>query len=199
MKKELFKNKYRIASARAQWWDYRNSAPYFVTGCTRNRKHFFGFIENGEMHLNDLGKYAWDCWYEIPDHFPFVELINFVVMPNHIHGLLYLHNDFVLPNGVIVETLHATSLPPQPPQPPPQQKNQQMAIISPKQGSLSTVIRSYKSAVTKYANNNNLPAGWQSRFHDHIVRNAEEYQRIFDYITNNPKNWKSDKFSKNDI
>ena len=157
------------------------------------------------MHLNGLGKYAWDCWYEIPDHFPFVELINFVVMPNHIHGLLYLHNELLSPNdgdGVIVETLHATSLPPQPPQSPqpphspqpPQQKNKQMAIISPKQGSLSTVIRSYKSAVTKYANNNNLPAGWQARFHDHIVRNAEEYQRIFDYISNNPKNWKSDKF-----
>jgi len=193
MKNELFRNKYRVASTRAQWWDYRNSAPYFVTGCTSHRKHFFGFIENGEMHLNELGKYAWECWYEIPDHFPFVELMNFVVMPNHIHGLLYLHNKLSAPH-IIVETLHATSLPPQPPQPPPKQKNEQMAIISPKQGSLSTVIRSYKSAVTKYANYNNLPAGWQSRFHDHIVRNAEDFQRIFDYITNNPKNWKSDNF-----
>jgi REP element-mobilizing transposase RayT len=152
------------------------------------------------MHLNDLGKHAWECWMEIPDHFPFVELINFVVMPNHIHGLLDLHNNIHSnTTAATVETLHATSLPPQPPQPPEQQKNEQMAIISPKQGSLSTVIRSYKSAVTKYANQNNLQSGWQSRFHDHIVRNTEEYQRIFDYITNNPKNWKSDKFYKNDI
>jgi putative transposase len=193
MNSGLFRNKYKIASARAPWWDYRNSAPYFVTGCTRNQRHFFGFIENGEMHLNDLGKYAWECWFEIPDRFPFVELINFVVMPNHNHGLMYLHNESLRNNDSNdVETLHATSLPPQPPQP--QQKNEQMANISPKQGSLSTVIRSYKSAVTKFANHNNMPAGWQARFHDHIVRNAEEYQRIFDYITNNPKNWKSDKF-----
>jgi len=194
MNKGLFRNKYRIASTRAPWWDYRNSAPYFVTGCTRNREHFFGFIENGEMNLNDLGRYAWDCWFEIPDHFPFVELINFVVMPNHIHGLLYLHNELSAPS--IVETLHATSLQSPPPQPPPpHQKNEKMANISPKQGSLSSVIRSYKSAVTKYANDNNLHAGWQSRFHDHIVRNADECRRISDYITNNPKNWKLDKFN----
>jgi hypothetical protein len=101
--------------------------------------------------------------------------------------------------------LHATSLqPPQPPQPPkpPQplsNKNEFMANIAPKKGSLSSVIRSFKSAVTSYANDNNIQSDWQSRFHDRIVRNAEEYQRIFDYITNNPKNWKSDKFSKNDI
>lgn len=135
MNKELFRNKYRIASSRAQWWDYRNSAPYFVTGCTSHRKHFFGFIENGEMHLNDLGKYVWDCWMEIPDHFPFVELINFVVMPNHIHGLLYLHNEKMVISP-IVAMLHATSLTPRI-----QQKNVQMANISPKQGSLSSVIR----------------------------------------------------------
>jgi len=188
MNTRLFRNKYRIASTRAPWWDYRNSAPYFVTGCTQNRKHCFGEIKDGEMHLNDLGKNAWDCWFQIPEHFPFVELINFVVMPNHIHGLLYLHNDLLPSHVVVVETLHATSLPPQP------QKNEIMANISPKQGSLSTVIRSYKSAVTNYANHNNLQAGWQTRFYDHIVRNAEEYQRIFDYITNNPRNWKSDKF-----
>jgi REP element-mobilizing transposase RayT len=153
------------------------------------------------MHLNDLGRKAWDCWYEIPEHFPFVELINFQVMPNHVHGLLHLHND--IPNGAIdgssavagnVEPLHATALQlPQPPTPI-SPKNESMANISPKQGSLSTVIRSYKSAVTHYANKNNLPSGWQERFHDHIVRNEQEFKRIYDYITNNPRNWKGDKF-----
>lgn len=192
MNNRLFRNKYRIASARSPWWDYRNSAPYFVTGCTRNRKHLFGEIENGKMHLNDIGTCAWDCWFQIPEHFPFAELINFVVMPNHIHRLLYLYNELLPSNVVVVETLHAMSL--QPPQPASPQKNEKMANISPKQGLLSTVIRSYKSAVTNYANHNNLQAGWQKRFYDHIVRNDEEYQRIFDYISNNPKNWKSDKF-----
>jgi len=197
MNNELFRNKYRITSARAPWWDYRASAPYFITICTKNRQYLFGYIENEEMHLNDLGMKVWEFWYEIPKHFPFVELINFVVMPNHVHGLLYLINDIT---GIAtVETLHATSLqPPQPPQPL-SNKNEFMANIAPKKGSLSSVIRSFKSAVTSYANDNNIQSDWQSRFHDRIVRNAEEYQRIFDYITNNPKNWKSDKFSKNDI
>lgn len=140
----------------------------FLTGCTKNRMHFFGYIENGEMHVNELGRYAWDCWMEIPNHFTFEELINYVDMPNHIHGLVYLHDELSLPNDVNVETCHAISL--QPPQPP-SQKNEQMAKISPKQGSLSSVIRSYKSAVTKYANHNKIPTGWQSPFHDHIIRN----------------------------
>jgi len=196
MKNKLFRNKYRITSARAQWWDYRTSAPYFVTICTKNRQHLFGYIENEEMYLNNLGMKVWEFWYDIPEHFPFVELINFVVMPNHVHGLLYLHND--LTAIIPVETLHATSLTPQPPQPL-LYKNEFMANISPKKGSLSSVIRSFKSVVTTYANDNNIQSDWQERFHDHIVRNAEEYQRIFDYITNNPKNWKYDKFSKNDI
>lgn len=183
MNRGLYRNKYRIESSRAQWWDYRSSAPYFITICTIKRYHLFGYIEEGEMHLNDLGMKVWECWYEIPEHFPFVELINFVVMPNHVHGLLYLHNDKKAINPV--ETLHATSL--QPPQTP-QQKNEHRSEISPKKGSLSSIIRSFKSAVTTYANDNNLQSGWQERFHDHIVRNADEYRRIFDYITNNPKN-----------
>ena len=69
-----------------------------------------------------------------------------------------------------------------------------MAEISPKPNSISTIIRSYKSAVTKHANRLNLPNGWQERFHDHIIRNKEEYERISNYIINNPKNWKEDRF-----
>ncbi|NTW32963.1 MAG: transposase [Bacteroidetes bacterium] len=177
MTTEKYQNKYRNASARAQWWDYRTSAPYFVTICTKNREHIFGFVEKGEMHPNILGEYARKCWNEIPNHFSFIELINFVVMPNHVHGLLKLNS---------VGSLHATTPQDQDPQ---MQKNEFMANISPKTGSLSSVIRSYKSAVTKYANDNHIPSGWQTRFYDHIVRNSEECQRIFDYINNNPKNW----------
>jgi REP element-mobilizing transposase RayT len=69
-----------------------------------------------------------------------------------------------------------------------------MAFISPKPNSISTIIRSYKSAVTKHANRLELQNGWQPRFHDHIIRDAMEYQRISDYIKNNPKLWKEDKF-----
>ena len=86
-----FKNKYRISSARLQSWDYSNNGAYFITICTQNRNHFFGKIQNQEMHLSEIGKLAEKYWLEIPEHFPFVELSNFVVMPNHFHGILIIN------------------------------------------------------------------------------------------------------------
>ena len=93
---DKFQNKYRIASTRLQNWDYGSNAAYFITICTKKRKHFFGEIINKEMQLNDAGKLAEQYWLEIPNHFPFIELGNFVVMPNHMHGILIIdkpHND----------------------------------------------------------------------------------------------------------
>ncbi len=85
-----FKNKYRIPSNRLKNYDYSNNAAYFITICTQNREHFFGKIKNGEMHLNELGENATRFWLDIPKHFPFIELGNFVVMPNHTHGILII-------------------------------------------------------------------------------------------------------------
>jgi hypothetical protein len=107
------------------------------------------------------------------------------------------------PGGTLnppVETLHATSLQtqtqtqtqPQQPQP----INEFMQSISPKPKSLMTILRSYKSAVTHHAHRLGYDFSWQTRFHDHIIRNAGEYQRIANYIVNNPKNWGIDKFHK---
>ena len=88
-----FKNKYRISSVRLQTWDYSNNGAYFITICTQNRHHFFGYIQNQEMQLSKIGKLAEQFWHEIPNHFPMVELGNFVVMPNHIHLLIVLKDD----------------------------------------------------------------------------------------------------------
>jgi len=85
-----FKNKYRIPSNRLKNWDYGNNAAYFITICTQNREHYFGEIKNGEMQLNELGENATRFWLDIPKHFPFIELGNFVVMPNHTHGILII-------------------------------------------------------------------------------------------------------------
>ncbi|MDL2312781.1 transposase, partial [Bacteroidales bacterium OttesenSCG-928-B11] len=84
---EKYKDKYRIPSARASWWDYGQNGAYFVTICTHNRKHFFGKIENGKMILSKIGEIAHQYWSEIPAHFPFAYLGEFVVMPNHVHGI----------------------------------------------------------------------------------------------------------------
>jgi putative transposase len=153
------------------------------------------------MKLSEIGKMAHQCWMEIPVHFPFVELGEFVVMPNHIHGILKLTNaDFELASGS-VETLHATSLqttttslqststPVQP-----GMKNEQMAAISPKKCSVSVIVRSYKSAVSRHARRLGLELEWQELFHDHIIRGKEEYQWIAEYIVQNPTNWRDDKF-----
>lgn len=170
-----YKNKYRVESARAKWWDYGWNGAYFITICTKNRAHIYGEIINGKMILSQKGIIADLLWHEIPNHFPVVELGDFVVMPNHIHGILILDNPVSVP---------------QPSEP--HTKNEKMAAISPKSNTISTIIRSYKSAVTRHGNRLGLKNGWQERFHDHIIRNDAEYQRISNYIVNNPAKWESD-------
>ena len=145
------------------------------------------------MHLNKIGLLAQKYWIEISNHFPFVELGNFVIMPNHTHGILIIDKSSEINaiNNVVddVETLHcnvSTNVN--------ANKNEQMAKISPKAGSISTIIRSYKSVVSKNARKIHADFAWQSRFHDHIIRNNNSFIKIQNYITNNPSNWSKDKF-----
>ena len=221
---EKFRNKYRIASARAQWWNYGWNGAYFITICTKNREHYFGEIRDGKMNLSPAGVIANILWYEIPNHAQWMDLGDFIVMPNHIHGILIIDkpdggnnatgNDNVkmgVETGVemnvdsIVETGHALSLQPQPPQPPsfdPPPSNHQSGNKSIGRNrfqnigknTISSIIGGYKSAVTKHANRLGFENGWQARFHDHIIRDDAEYQRISDYIISNVANWKHDKF-----
>lgn len=83
-----WKNKYRIDTARAVWWDYRNAGIYFITICTQGREHFFGDCVDGKMRTSTIGLLVQGIWYEIPRRYPTIELGEFVVMPNHIHGIL---------------------------------------------------------------------------------------------------------------
>jgi putative transposase len=198
-----YQNKYRNESARAQWWDYGWNGAYFITICTQNREHYFSEIKNAKMVLSPTGVIADILWHEIPNHFNYVELGEFVVMPNHVHGLLILDKPDNGNTNVVVAgvgTGHALSLPlPQPQQQTPQQSIDPQAIGRDRfqnigKNTVSSIIGSYKSAVTKHANRLGLENGWQARFHDHIIRNNAEYQRIADYIGNNPNNWTEDQF-----
>ena len=133
---EKFQNKYRISSARLQNWDYGSDAAYFVTICTQNREHYFGEIFNGVMQLSEIGEMANKFWLEIPNHFPFVELDEFVVMPNHVHGIIIINKP------VSVETRHALSLSTQSPS----QKHEtigQKRFQNQGKGTLSSIIGSY--------------------------------------------------------
>jgi len=147
-----------------------------------------GEIENNEMHLSDIGKIAETCWIEIPDHFPFVKLHAWIIMPNHVHGIIEILPDerVGIWQDAHVETLHATSLPTPP------ARNQKMASISPPKGSLGSVIRSYKSAVSKQVHILHRQFGWQERYYDNIIKDVPAYQRIETYIQNNVRNWEND-------
>jgi REP element-mobilizing transposase RayT len=163
---DKFNDKYRIKSARLEGYDYRNEGLYYVTICTKNRTHFFGKCIDGIMLLNDLGKMAEDCWLAIPTHFPNVSLDEFIIMPNHIHGIVFIDS------APYVETLHATSSIANQRLRATSLQDDRYSKISPKQGSLSTVLRSYKSAVSNKAKHINPNFAWQPRFHDHIIRDA---------------------------
>ncbi len=201
-----FRDKYRIPPARAQWWDYGNDGAYLITICTKNRECCFGNVVDAKMQLSHIGLLADVFWHEIKNHAKNVRLDAFQVMPNHIHGILILNgNERKTDNEThaidptrdvettrIVETTHALSLPPDSlPQPPsPGQKRFQH------QGSntISSIIGSYKSAVTKHAHRLGYEFDWQHRFHDNIIRDEEAYIRIAHYIKNNPAKWDEDKF-----
>ena len=209
---DKYKNKYRIASTRLQHWDYRWAGAYFITICTQNREHYFGEIINGKMQLSQVGVIADILWHQIPYHAKNIELGEFVVMPNHTHGIIIINdnadndnadndnadNDNVDDDNVDddnvdndnVETGHALSL--QPPTPPPTIGQQRFQNIG--ENSISSVVGSYKSAVTKHANRLQYDFQWQSRFHDHIIRDDQSFQKISEYIINNPTNWQDDKF-----
>jgi REP element-mobilizing transposase RayT len=171
----LFKNKYRIQSARLKGWDYRNPGYYFVTICTRQRQHFFGAVMGDDVQLSSIGEIAAKFWEEIPSHHQGIELDQWTVMPNHVHGIVIIHT---------VETFHGTSLPEKP----------KMSEISPKAGSLSVIIRSYKSAVSRWAGMNGYKDFvWQTRFYDHIIRDEKSLKNIRRYIVDNPVKWETDK------
>jgi len=97
------KNKYRSQSLRLQHWDYADNAAYFITVCTQNKACYFGAVVEGVMALSPLGVLADVLWYEINNHTDYVELAGFVVMPNHIHGIIIINNPDC------VETRHALS------------------------------------------------------------------------------------------
>jgi len=88
----LYKNKYRVESARLQNWDYSSNGCYYITICTHDRSHYFGTIQNGEVAFSDMGKIVEQYWCEIPNHFPFVQLDEWVIMPNHVHGIIAIEN-----------------------------------------------------------------------------------------------------------
>ncbi len=195
-----YNNKFRIESTRLQEWDYRNAGVYYITICTQNREYYFGEIFNDKIQLSSVGIIANILWYETINHFNNVALDEFVVMPNHIHGILILNNDKNDIGGIDEDIDDdcrdvACNISTETTEMALGEKNEFMSKISPKSGSVGRIIGSYKSAVTKYAHKLGFDFAWQSRFYEHIIRNEKSLQKIQDYIINNPKNWENDKLN----
>lgn len=214
----LYKNKYRIESARLPGWDYSSPGFYFVTICTHNREHIFDKIENGAMILNNYGTIVDDEWKRTFEIRPSLEPDEYVVMPNHFHCIVHImgRGNNVHGRCIDVDTdyngnttnvrdggaAHPVEMNIIPRDTQPQlRKNQQpqnakSQSTSWKSGVLGAIIGQFKIKVTKGIRNNGYPGfGWQFRFHDHIIRNDLELHRIREYIRNNQSNWQKDKFN----
>jgi REP-associated tyrosine transposase len=169
---KTFKNKYYSNSPRLQVWDYSTPWWYFITTNTKDQKKLFGNITDGRMFLNSIGIYAKTAWSEIPKHYHSVELDEFIIMPNHIHGIIIIsEKNVVLENSSnfdVVDEGHAPHLQHH-------EKNNYQT--------LSNVVGNFKSAVTKYSNENEFKEfKWQRSFYDRIIRNEEELYNIRRYI-----------------
>ncbi|MEW6536140.1 MAG: transposase [Candidatus Auribacterota bacterium] len=151
---------------RLSQYDYSKNGYYFVTICTRNKTKYFGQIVNGEMHLNRYGTIAENVWIQIPQHYDGVALDEFVIMPNHIHGIIAISTDRI--ESQDVRTAHY--------------------------GSLSNIIGAYKSLCTKKFRKFDADADsiWLRSFYDHVVRNDESLHEIREYIRLNPLKWDLD-------
>jgi REP element-mobilizing transposase RayT len=156
-------------------WNYGQNAYYFVTICTDDRERYLGQIINDEMSFSKIGLIAQKYWKEIPVHYPFVNLDAFIIMPNHIHGIIIIDKN--------VETQDFASL---------QHNNYEGNKFGPQSQNLAAIIRGYKAAVKKYSTINNIAFAWQPRFYDHIIRNERDLFNIRRYIIYNPYKWEDD-------
>ena len=187
---DLYKDKYKAKTIRLKNWNYANNSWYFVTICTKDALCYFGKIINNQINLSEIGKIAQKFWLEIPQHFKDIYLDQYVIMPNHIHGIIIIDH----PNcnidkisnqprrGVACNASTYND-----------ELSNVMSEISPKKGSLSSIIRSYKSAVTHWCRKNNHDYfAWQPRFYEHIIRDDNSLDNIRNYIKNNPLKWEED-------
>ena len=176
-------------SIRLVGYDYSKAGLYFVTICCQNRECLFGEIVGENMILSDGGKIANECWVAIPKHFKNVVLHEHIIMPNHVHGIIEiapLDADAYQQSSIDIDIV----------------KNARVNIDSPLQNTfkspsktIGSIIRGYKIGVTKWFHSNTeIDIIWQRNYYEHIIRNGESYLKISDYIINNPKNWKDDKF-----
>ncbi len=162
---------HRRRSIRLKGYDYSQAGGYFVTICVQNRECVFGEIRDEEVRLSSIGEIVQQEWLRTPIIRPHVELDKFVIMPNHIHGIIIIHG-----------AGRGTS----------RRAPTMERFGKPTHDSLSTIIRGFKSATTKRVNEfRGIPGQqlWQRNYHEHVIRDEKDYRAIQEYIVNNPLQW----------
>jgi REP element-mobilizing transposase RayT len=162
-------------SVRAEWHDY-NSGIYFVTICTDNKEKYFGNIYNNEMHLSECGQIIEKAISEIPTHYDDVQIIDHVVMPNHIHILLSIYD---YPEHDSTKAIGCLR--------PPKHDNEETPDYH-FDSRLAVIIRQFKASCTRRC----YRKLWQRNFYETIIHNRRRYDIVQNYISQNVINWRKD-------
>jgi Transposase and inactivated derivatives len=170
---------HRRRNIRLQSYDYSQAGAYFVTICAYQRRCLFGKIVDDEMRLNEAGQTAERCWQTIPEYFSHVDLDAFVIMPNHVHGVLFIRDAFVVGannHSPLSAHPHTTD----------------SARGTSK--TLGSIVRGFKIGVTKWFRaNSDILDVWQRNYYEHIIRDEVSLSRCREYIVNNPLQWALDR------
>jgi len=169
-------DKHHRRSIRLQGYDYSQPGAYFVTVCVQDQECLLGDIVDGEMRMNELGELVWATWHDLPNHLPHVELDAFVVMPNHVHGIVW-----------IVDVVGAGSVGAGS-EPAPTNTN--------KRHGLPEIVRQFKTFSARRINQRRGTPGmpvWQRNYYEHIIRNDSSLNQIQKYILENPRRWHLDR------
>jgi len=162
-------------------YDYSQAGAYFITLCTHDRQCLFGEIQNGNMRLNHFGQMVADCWLDLPNHYPHIELHESVVMPNHFHGIVVIAGAGLKPARTEPAVVGAGFKP---------------APTDNRHG-LPEFVRALKTfsarRINEYRNTRGVPV-WQRNYYEHIIRNEAAYLKIADYIQTNPQRWQEDTY-----
>ena len=168
---------------RLSGYDYSQPGDYFVTMNTKDRERLFGTIEDGHMLLNDFGEIVAACWRDLPNHYPYIKIDEFVVMPDHVHGIIVIKANPVREGSEPSRTEHSRA------------DTSRTDASLPRRHPLSEIVRSFKTFSARRINEIRGVQGvpvWQRNYFEHIIRNEQSLKRIREYISLNPKAWNAD-------
>ena len=179
--------KHHRRSIRLKGYDYAQEGVYFVTVCTQNRACLVGAVADGEMQLNNAGQIAKAAWDDMPARFPSVRLDAFIVMPNHVHGIIIVGAQFIAPPKTPPTNVGAQFIVP------PDGFGATNPGVMNYAPTLGDMVRAYKAASTRLIRQAGTPDfAWQRNYYEHVIREEESLNRIRQYILDNPARWEFD-------